>query len=873
MAEERLYGVNINLDQNELILARLHDIGGGLPNSPAPVTGQLAYDSTLGIATPHWYNGSAWRPFNYIAPGSLTDNLFSSTPADLLSFSKLKSPTTSFSFNNQRLTNLASPTSDTDAINRGFLLGREQLSSIKIPVRAATNVAIPNVFYSVGQGTLTSTISTSLNTLNSSTGIDGVNTLVIGDRLLLKNQVDAAQNGIYTITQLGSGSLQFVLTRSFDANTPDKFYTGITVYVKEGTANQKTYYSLSTLGTISVGVTPVTFSIISGIGSVQNLGGLTITGNSLGVNVSGSNTIGVISNSLRVKSSIGIGQVLLSTGNTSQEATWGPFNLAGIGNTSGLLPISKGGTNANTSFQGFLNLTGISNPSPGSLLIFNDDATQITTIPGRSNTLGKEVLSTFSGIYAWSNLSLLDIVIDTSMVANLGINPAVLALDGLTLLDWFIQTEGYIDVIKQNPFRLTDDTDPRLSETLITRGFEIRPGPGGSISNPEFIPALKLYTEQDSSVKIGRPTSYLSINVTDGSPNINSIILIPDPDDQDLSIEELTALSINALAFRLTTNDVIELVTTASINLIGSVNISDLTSTNQFRASGFADIEGELVARSNAFIEGDVSIKQALFVEGTTVLLDQLIVGGTLTATSGLEVDGPVRLNFFTFPDNPPTATQLISIDNQGLITYTTVNSDSLSVTYTPQIYTIAGTNITDHLVGIDLFLSNLGNFSGTSTDSVGSSTGSNVSYNQALPAVESGSAYEIAHNLNSTEVITAVYDIATNTRVYTGITITSSNTAVIEVDGGIPANTYRVVIVKPSIVRRYSQLVPNPTNATLIEIEHGFNTDAVVVYLYEATLPAKEVYAQVTIVNSNTISLSFDDPPAPNEYKVIVIG
>lgn len=84
------------------------------------------------------------------------------------------------------------------------------------------------------------TVTYSSNTLtNTGTlaalAIDGI-TLAVGDRVLVKNQTSAAQNGIFEVTNAGSASVAWVLTRTSDANSSAEV-AGATVSVDEGTSN------------------------------------------------------------------------------------------------------------------------------------------------------------------------------------------------------------------------------------------------------------------------------------------------------------------------------------------------------------------------------------------------------------------------------------------------------------------------------------------------------------------------------------------------------------------------------------------------------------------------------------------------------------
>jgi hypothetical protein len=89
--------------------------------------------------------------------------------------------------------------------------------------------------------------------------VDGQNPS-IGQRVLIKNQADQTQNGIYNVTATGSGIASYILTRSTDYNTSNDIYSGTTVPILVGgAANGDTQWTMSTTGTITVGTSNIVF--------------------------------------------------------------------------------------------------------------------------------------------------------------------------------------------------------------------------------------------------------------------------------------------------------------------------------------------------------------------------------------------------------------------------------------------------------------------------------------------------------------------------------------------------------------------------------------------------------------------------------------
>ena len=87
--------------------------------------------------------------------------------------------------------------------------------------------------------------------------IDGV-TLVTSDRLLIKNQTTASENGIYVVAVSGAPA------RANDANSSTNLVDNTAVFVQEGTTNADTGWTLTNNGVITPGTTSLTFTQFTG---------------------------------------------------------------------------------------------------------------------------------------------------------------------------------------------------------------------------------------------------------------------------------------------------------------------------------------------------------------------------------------------------------------------------------------------------------------------------------------------------------------------------------------------------------------------------------------------------------------------------------
>lgn len=149
---------------------------------------------------------------------------------------------------NNKLTNLAQGTAATDAVTKAQLDAAITASAaglaVKQPVRVASTANVSATYNSTGGSSARGQFTAAPNTL------DGVS-LAVGNRILLKNQSTGAQNGIWVVTTVGTGS-NGVWDRATDFDSDSEVTDSVFVLVQEGT-QATTNWVLTTNAPITVG--------------------------------------------------------------------------------------------------------------------------------------------------------------------------------------------------------------------------------------------------------------------------------------------------------------------------------------------------------------------------------------------------------------------------------------------------------------------------------------------------------------------------------------------------------------------------------------------------------------------------------------------
>lgn len=241
------------------------------------LTGTASQATALDDGTVTYRSGSY-----YLARANHTGTQLAATISDfntavrLNRLDQMAVPTATVSMNSQLLSNLLDPVGAQDAATKNYVDNMATGLDFKASCRVATAAALAG--YARVGNVLTESVNGTL------AAVDGV-TLIVGDRVLLKDGAAGADNGIYTVTSVGSGASKWVLTRATDADTTGEVNSGMYVFIEEGTTNASTGWVLSTANPITLNTTALTFVQFTGTGEITAGNGINKTGNTLDLDI------------------------------------------------------------------------------------------------------------------------------------------------------------------------------------------------------------------------------------------------------------------------------------------------------------------------------------------------------------------------------------------------------------------------------------------------------------------------------------------------------------------------------------------------------------------------------------------------------------
>ena len=181
------------------------------------------------------------------------------------------------------------PVNSTDIVNKTYV--DNALNNINYHAAAlwATTADLGSVTYNNGASGVGATIT---NAGTQATLVIDGHTFTATDvtnavRVLVKNESNAAYNGVYTVTNQGSVSTNWVLTRATDYDQTgtgtNEIAPGDYIFVVNGTTNANTAWIQSTPLPITIGTTGINFIQVAGTGTYTAGTGLTLSANQFSI--------------------------------------------------------------------------------------------------------------------------------------------------------------------------------------------------------------------------------------------------------------------------------------------------------------------------------------------------------------------------------------------------------------------------------------------------------------------------------------------------------------------------------------------------------------------------------------------------------------
>ena len=218
--------------------------------------------------------------------------------------------------NNARITSLGTPTQATDAATKEYVDAARSGLDVKHSVKAATTGPI---------------------TLANTQVIDGIS-LVVGDRVLVKDQTDPVENGVYLVA---NGAW----TRATDFDEPSEVTAGVFFFVEEGLINGDHGFVITSNNPLTVGTSALIFTQFSGGGQITAGDALTKTGNRLDVVVVSDGGIEISADALQLKSSLAGDGLTYSAG------------VLAVGGTSNRISVSSDSIDIDSNYIGQSTIT------------------------------------------------------------------------------------------------------------------------------------------------------------------------------------------------------------------------------------------------------------------------------------------------------------------------------------------------------------------------------------------------------------------------------------------------------------------------------------------------------------------------------------
>lgn len=318
----------------------------------------------------------------------------------------------------------ATPVNNTDIVNKQYADAIASGIHFHEAVDLATTAALPANTYNNGTGGVGATLTANAN---GALSVDST-AVVLGNRILVKNEVTGANNGVYTVTQAGSAGTPYILTRATDFDSAgtgvDQIDEGDFFLVTSGTVNANTAWVQQTPPPITVGTTalvfqqfsaPITYTAGTGLSesptytfNIANIGTAGTYGSASQVPVFVTNAQGqvtsVTNTNIAINGAAVTGNIAGSAGSVANALTLGTYLTGTSYNGSAPVTATVDATSANTASK-VVARDGSGNFSAGTITAaLSGNATTATTATniagGAANQIAYQTATNTTGFTA-----------------------------------------------------------------------------------------------------------------------------------------------------------------------------------------------------------------------------------------------------------------------------------------------------------------------------------------------------------------------------------------------------------------------------------------------------------------------------------------
>ena len=562
------------------------------------------------------------------------------------------------------ISNVATPLADYDAATKKYVDDVAQGLNIHDACAAATpatlaSITTGTITYNNGTGGVGANLVVAGGTFNL---IDGVNVQTSGTRILVKNEANAAHNGIYV------WSNATVITRAADFNTVPEIEAGDFTFVTGGSTYDNTGW-VQTDTVTTVGTSSINFTQFSGAGAYTAGTGLTLTG-----------SVFSITDTTVTAGAYGNGDYNATFTVNSQGQLTAAANVAITANAANLTGTTLGATIVNSSLTSVGTLT--------SLAVTGN--TTSGNVYANSGTIGASLLGGTLTTAAQPNVTSVGTLSSLAVTGttNLGAVGNVTITGGTS--GYYLQTNG--------------------SGTLTWAAVPVGSGISNGTSNvniPSVNGNVNISSAGNANVLVVTGTGANisgTLNVT-GNATVGNLIASGGGGG---NITGANLVSANYFTGTLTTNaqpNITSVGTLTSLSVTGNIssgnaNLGNLATANFFSGSGnnLSNIQGANVSGQvgNALVAGTVYTNAQPNITSVGTLTGVTSTGTVnLTGASNVAL-GPVANVHIT----GGTSGQVLSTDGSGVLSFITIGTAGVSNGNSNVAIATAGGNVTTSVNG-----------------------------------------------------------------------------------------------------------------------------------------------------------------------------